>query len=205
MPDGEFWIAKAKLFGYTFTMLFIIIAALIGLCGLAAVFFFCKLADLRNQCRLGYAQMEVQRKSLHTLIASFVNDTKPYFDSENGLVRDVLDALRASVKVEDTSSGCPFEQEAFDRASGCEKSLNGAVARLWGAAKSCQALKEDHNAQQLFKEMAVMESTGVAARQAYNDACMEYNAACESFPGIIVAQLCDFRAAASFDSRDSER
>ena len=79
-----------------------------------------------------------------------------------------------------------------------EAGLTGALGRLFAVAEAYPVLQANQNMLQLTEELTSTENKVSFARQAYNDAVMAYNTACEIFPTNLVAGLFNFRAAEPF-------
>jgi LemA protein len=73
--------------------------------------------------------------------------------------------------------------------------LTGALGRFFALAEAYPDLKANENMLRLQEELSSTENKVAFARQAYNDAVMEYNTRVESFPDNVLAGMFAFRQA----------
>jgi LemA protein len=73
--------------------------------------------------------------------------------------------------------------------------LTGALGRLAAVVESYPNLKADKVVASLMEDLTSAENRVGFARQAYNDAVMEFNQAREMFPAILFASLFGFAPA----------
>jgi LemA protein len=76
-----------------------------------------------------------------------------------------------------------------------EGALTGVLGRMFALAESYPDLKANQNMLALQEELASTENKVAFARQAFNDAVMEYNTKRESFPDNIFAGAFGFTPA----------
>jgi LemA protein len=93
----------------------------------------------------------------------------------------------------------PGNAAAVQQLSGADQQLGGALGRLMAVAESYPDLKANQNMMQLSEELTSTENKVAFARQAYNDAVMNYNNAREVFPSSIVASMFNFQPAQLLD------
>jgi LemA protein len=90
--------------------------------------------------------------------------------------------------------------------SGAEGALSSALSRLVMVAEAYPDLKANGTIAQLNEELSSTENRVAFARQAYNDAVMDYNVARESFPGNLLAGTFGFVEAAPYEvAAEAER
>ncbi|GEJ58560.1 LemA family protein [Anaeromyxobacter diazotrophicus] len=154
----------------------------------------------RNGYRNAYSQIDVQLRRRHDLIPNLVEATRAYLKHE----RETLDAVvQARAQAEGAARGAaaaPGDAGAMQRLAGAEGALSGALARLVAVAEAYPDLKANGSVAQLFEELASTENRVAFARQAYNDAVMEYNVGRESFPASALAGTFGFTEAAPYES-----
>ena len=73
------------------------------------------------------------------------------------------------------------------------------MTRFFALAEAYPDLKANQNMALLQEELTSTENKVAFARQAYNDAVMNYNNAREVFPSSIVASMFNFQAAQSLE------
>jgi LemA protein len=83
--------------------------------------------------------------------------------------------------------------------------LSSALGRLFALSEAYPDLKANQNMMQFQEELATTENKVAFARQAFNDAVMNYNNGCESFPGSIVANNFSFKTAEFLDIEAPEK
>lgn len=79
-----------------------------------------------------------------------------------------------------------------------ESSLGGSLGRLFALAEAYPDLKANQNMMQLQEELSSTENKVGFARQAFNDAVMDYNIYRETFPNVVVAGFTGFTVAQQF-------
>ena len=88
---------------------------------------------------------------------------------------------------------------------GAEAALNGALGRLFAVAEAYPDLKANQNMMQLSEELTSTENKVAFARQAFNDAVMNYNNTREMFPNSIVAGMFTFTPAQLLEIESPEK
>jgi LemA protein len=81
--------------------------------------------------------------------------------------------------------------------------LTQAVRSLFAVAEAYPELKSNQNMLALQEELSSTENKVAFARQFYNDAVMEYNTACESFPGNFLVNAFNFTRESLFALEDA--
>jgi LemA protein len=103
------------------------------------------------------------------------------------------------VAAQTRASADPGDAVAMRGLLAAEGALGGALGRLMALSEAYPQLKADATIKTLTDELSGTENRIAFARQAYNDAVMEYNTAREQFPGNLVAGFGDFREAALWE------
>jgi LemA protein len=88
--------------------------------------------------------------------------------------------------------------------SGAENVLTQTLGRLFALAEAYPDLKANQNMMQLSEELTSTENRVAFARQAYNDAVMNYNNKRETFPSSVIAGMGNFAPAALFETENPE-
>jgi LemA protein len=153
------------------------------------------LVSLRNRVKNGFSQIDVQLTRRHDLIPNLVEAVKGYMSHERGTLEDVVQARNAAVTGLQNAAADPSDPEAIKQLGAAEGALNGALGRLFALAEAYPDLKANQNMMQFQEELASTENKVAFARQAFNDAVMNYNTGCESFPSSIVANNFNFKTA----------
>ena len=153
------------------------------------------LVNQRNRVKNGFAQIDVQLTRRHDLIPNLVEAVKGYMAHERETLQEVIQARNAAVSGLQNAAADPADPAAIKQLGAAEGALNGALGRLFALAESYPDLKANQNMMQFQEELATTENKVAFARQAFNDAVMNYNNGRESFPGSIVANNYNFQAA----------
>jgi len=168
------------------------IAAAIFLYGIAL---YNNLVNQRNRVKNGFAQIDVQLTRRHDLIPNLMEAVKGYMAHERETLQEVIQARNAAVVGLQNAAANPADADAIKQLGVAEGALNGALGRLFALAEAYPDLKANQNMMQFQEELSTTENKVAFARQAFNDAVMNYNNARENFPGSIVANNFSFQAA----------
>lgn len=162
------------------------------------------LVKLRNRFRNGFAQIDVQLKRRHDLIPNLVETAKAYLSHERETLEAVIQARNAA---ESARAGVsPDDAGGMQKLMQAEGGLSSVMGRLFALSEAYPDLRSNENMKQLSEELTSTENKVAFARQAYNDAVMEYNNKREAFPSNIVAGMFQFSPAVMFEVSDaSER
>src|SRR5205823_1870353 len=141
-----------------------------GLLSAVLVFFvfgYNRLVRLRNSAQTAYADVEVQLQRRHDLVPNLASTVGGYAGHERGTLDDVTDA-RARGLGQRPAAGILADAEAYP------------------------TLRAEDGFTQLQGQLAGTEQGVAIARQAYNDAVLQYNTALQTFPWVFVAWLASF-------------
>ena len=177
-------------------LIFLGIVAAIIIYGIAL---YNNLVSLRNRVKNGFSQIDVQLTRRYDLIPNLVEAVKGYMSHERETLEGVIQARNAAVTGLKNAAADPSDPEAIKQLAGAEAAVGGALGRLFALAEAYPDLKANQNMMQFQEELASTENKVAFARQAFNDAVMNYNNACESFPGSLVANGFSFRQAEFLD------
>ncbi|MBW3542355.1 MAG: LemA family protein [Planctomycetes bacterium] len=159
---------------------------------LYAVGIYNRLVQLRNRWKNAYSQIDVQLKRRYDLIPNLVETAKGYMKHERETLEAVIQARNQAVAAEERAAGDPTDRDAVRGVIGAERVLTGALGRLFALVENYPDLKANQNMLSLQEELTSTENRVAFARQAYNDAVMNYNTRRESFPDTIVAGMTGF-------------
>ena len=84
-----------------------------------------------------------------------------------------------------------------------EAGLSGALGGLFALAEAYPDPKASRNIMQLSEEITSTENKIAFARQAFNDAVMEYNTGIESFPQNVLVGMFQFAPAKQLEAIES--
>ena len=175
----------------TFWILLAVAAAVV----VYAIALYNQLVSLRNRVKNGFLQIDVQLTRRYDLIPNLVETVKGYLKHERETLEGVIRARNAALTDLKNAAADPADPEAIKRLASADATLGGALGRLFALAEAYPDLKANQNMLHFQEELATTENKVAFARQAFNDSVMNYNNACESFPGSIVANSFGFRQA----------
>jgi LemA protein len=157
-----------------------------------------RLVALRNRYKNGYAQIDVQLKRRYDLIPNLVETAKGYIKHERGTLEAVTAARNAAAAANSRAAQSPGDSAAMKELSGAEAALSGTLGRLFALAEAYPDLKANTTMLSLMEELTSTENKVAFARQAYNDAVMNYNTVRETFPINLLANPFNFGPAELF-------
>jgi LemA protein len=146
----------------------------------------------RNGYKNAFAQIDVQLTRRHDLIPNLVETAKGYMKHERETLEAVIAARNTAVAGLKNAAANPGDAQAVQQLAGAENVLSGALGRLFALAEAYPDLKANQNMMQLSEELTSTENKVAFARQAFNDAVMNYNNTREMFPNSIVAGMFAF-------------
>ena len=176
----------------TSTLVFIGIAIAVALFGITL---YNRLVALKNRFKNAFAQIDVQLTRRYDLIPNLVETAKGYMSHERETLEAVIQARNTAVSGLQNASRHPDDPAAIAQLAAAEQGLGAALGRLFALAEAYPDLKANENMMQLSEELTTTENKVAFARQAFNDAVMDYNTARESFPGNLIAGWFAFRPA----------
>jgi LemA protein len=185
----------------TFTVLLVIILGLIGL----GIGLYNKLVTGRNRYQNAFAQIDVQLTRRHDLIPNLVETAKGYLQHERETLEGVIAARNRAVNSLQQAAKDPSNPESIMDLGEAEQGLSGALGRLFALAEAYPDLKANENMMQLSEELISTENKVSFARQAFNDAVMQYNIGRETFPGNIIAGWFNFQPATLLEIEDEAK
>jgi len=160
------------------------------------IFFFVsiynRLVGGRNAYKNAFAQIDVQLTRRYDLIPNLVETAKGYMKHERETLEAVITARNAAVSGLKGAAANPGNPEAVQQLAGAETALSGALGRLFALAEAYPDLKANQNMMQLSEELTSTENKVAFARQAFNDAVMNYNNLREMFPNSLIAGMFAF-------------
>ncbi|HCR96381.1 MULTISPECIES: LemA family protein [Halomonas] len=179
-------------------VLTIIIVAIIAVIAFYLIGVYNRLVSLRNRFQNAFAQIEVQLKRRHDLIPNLVETAKGYLSHERETLQSVIEARNSAAAGLKAAAANPGSAKAMAELGGAEGALSQAMGRLNVVMEAYPDLKASENMQQLSEELTSTENKVAFARQAFNDAVMQYNTYRQSFPPVAVAGLLGHGEDASF-------
>ncbi len=155
-----------------------------------------RLVRLKNVIANSFGQIDAQLKRRYDLIPNLVEAAKKYLQHERDTLEAVITARNHARNASDAVRSRPANAEAVLALSLAEQALDGSMGRLFAIAEAYPELKADETIRQLSEELTSTENKVTFARQAYNDAVLDYNNAQGQFPAVLIARLFSFAPSA---------
>lgn len=165
----------------------IITLIILAILGFYLVTLFNKLVMLKNRFQNAFAQIDVQLKRRHDLIPNLVETAKAYMAHESKTLEAVIQARNAAHDMLQQAAAKPSNNNAIQNLGQAESRLGSALGQLTVTMEAYPDLKANQNMMQLSENLSSTENKVSFARQAFNDAVMEYNTARQSFPANLLA------------------
>ncbi len=146
-----------------------------------------QLVTLKNRFENGFAQIEVQLKRRYDLIPNLVETAKGYLKHERETLEAVIAARNEAAAALKGAASDPGGA-GIGKLAGAEGALGAVLGKLNVVMEAYPDLKANENMMQLTEELTSTENRVAFARQAFNDAVMEYNTYRASFPPVFFAK-----------------
>ena len=185
------------------------ISLLVFLAIIAAIVFWAigiynRLINERNRVRNGFAQIDVQLTRRHDLIPNLVESVKGYMKHERETLEAVIKARNTAVSALEAAKADPASAAAIQELGQSEGVLGSLLSRLFALSEAYPDLKANENMLSLQEELTTTENKVAFARQAFNDAVMNYNNTAENFPNNVIAGMFRFDLASFLEIESEE-
>jgi LemA protein len=185
----------------TTSIVTLVVLAGIGLWMVAA---YNRLVKYRNEIGNAFAQIDVQLKRRYDLIPNLVDVARRYVQHERDTLEAVITARNGAKSASEAAATKPSDALRVGALAGAEGVLAGLMNKLAVLVEAYPALKADATLRDLSEELNHTENRIAFARQAFNDAVLDYNNASQQVPTSLVAGLFGFKAAAMLQATASE-
>lgn len=152
------------------------------------------LVSLRVKVKEAWSGIDVQLKRRSDLIPNLVETVKGYAAHEKGVFENVTKARSALM-----SASSPKD------AADANNQLSAALKTLFAVAENYPQLQASGNFKDLQRQLEDTEDKIAYSRQFYNSVVMDYNTQIQVFPGMIFANLFNFRSEAFFETDEEAR
>jgi LemA protein len=183
----------------------IVTLVILGALVLWGISMYNNLVNSRNRVGNAFSQIDVQLTRRYDLIPNLVEAVKGYMSHERGTLEAVINARNTAVAGLKRAAADPGNPEAIQALGAAEAGLAGTLGRLFALAEAYPDLKANQNMQHLQEELTSTENKVAFARQAFNDAVLSYNNACQNFPGNLIANNFGFKGAEFLEIEQPEK
>ena len=181
----------------------LIFIALLALLVFWAMGAYNRLVRLKNVIANAFGQIDVQLKRRYDLIPNLVEAAKKYLQHERDTLEAVTLARNRARAASDAVRSRPASAQAVTALAAAEQALDGSLGRLFAVAEAYPELKADQTIRELMEEMTRTENKVTFARQAFNDAVLDYNNAQGQFPAVVLARMFGFMPSAMLQATES--
>lgn len=172
----------------------IIILGAIVLVAIMLVLIYNNLISLRARVDNAWSQIDVQLTKRYELVPNLVETVKGYAKHEKEIFENVTKAR--SMWAEAKTVGEKAKADA---------TFAGALKSLIAVAENYPQLKANENFRLLQEQLEGIESKVAYARQAYNDAVLEFNTKIQTIPDAFVASIFGFTKREYFKAEEEAR
>ena len=162
-----------------------------------------RLVRLKNTIANAFGQIDVQLKRRYDLIPNLVEAAKKYLSHERETLEAVITARNQAKSASEAVRRRPANALAVTTLAVAEQALSSSLGQLFALNEAYPELKADQTIRDLSEELTSTENKVSFARQAFNDAVLDYNNAQGQFPAVLVASLFSFAPAAVLEATES--
>jgi len=148
-----------------------------------------RFVTLQEEINSAQAEIANQLQRRFDLIPNLVETVKGFAAQEKTIMEEIVQARTRYAGAKDLGGKLAANE-----------ALSAALSRLLVIVENYPDLKSNQTFIQLMDELAGTENRIAVARQRYNNAVKEYNAAIRRFPGNIIAQFFGFEPAEYFEA-----
>ena len=162
-----------------------------------------RLIRLKNTIANAFGQIDVQLKRRYDLIPNLVEAAKKYLSHERETLEAVITARNQAKSASDAARSRPANALAITTLAVAEQALGSSLGQLFALNEAYPELKADETIRELSEELTSTENKVTFARQAFNDAVLDYNNAQGQFPAVLVAKLFSFAPSAMLQATEN--
>ena len=162
-----------------------------------------RLVRLKNTIANAFGQIDVQLKRRYDLIPNLVEAAKKYLSHERETLEAVINARNQAKTASDAVRSRPVSALAVTTLAVAEQALTSSLGSLFALNEAYPELKADQTIRELSEELTSTENKVTFARQAFNDAVLDYNNAQGQFPAVLIAKIFSFAPSAMLQTTES--
>lgn len=164
-----------------------------------------RLVRLKNTIAHAFGQIDLQLKRRYDLIPNLVEAAKKYLIYEGETLEAIISARNQAKSATESVRSRPASALAVTKLVTAEQALSSSLGQLFALTEAYPELKADETIRQLSEELTSTENKVTFARQAFNDAVLDYNHAQAQFPAVLVASLFSFAPAAMLLASEAQQ
>ena len=181
----------------------LIFLAIVALLIFWAVGAYNRLVRLKNTIANAFGQIDVQLKRRYDLIPNLVEAARKYLSHERDTLEAVINARNQAKSASDVVRSRPANALAVTTLAAAEQTLSNSLGSLFALSEAYPELKADQTIRELSEELTSTENKVTFARQAFNDAVLDYNNAQGQFPALLIARIFSFAPSAMLQATES--
>lgn len=155
-----------------------------------------RLVRLKNSIANAFGKIDVELKRRYEAVPTLVDAAKNHLGQETETLGAVIAARNQAKNASDSARSRPANALAVTALADAEQALSSSLNQLFALSDAYPELKADQAIHALSEELTIAEHKIIFARQAFNDAVLDYNRAQGQFPAALVAKLFSFAPAA---------
>jgi LemA protein len=165
---------------------------LLGLAMLVVVFaiaIYNRLVNLKNRFKQAFDPINGQLQRRHDLVPNLVERARHGLPQERETLNQLMEARNQAASAREAVQHQPDDARTMAQLNQAESMLSASLASFLARHGHDPALTTDEEINELVEELTSTDNRIGFARQAFNDAVMNYNTYREQFPNNIVANL----------------
>lgn len=181
----------------------IISLALVALLIFWAVGAYNRLVRLTNTIANAFEHIDVQLKRRYDLVPKLVEACNKYLSHERETMAAVISARNQAKAASGAVRSRPTSALAVTTLAAAEQDLTSSLGSLFAFNEALPELKADQTIRDFCEELTSLDNQVTFARQAFNDAVLDYNGAQGQFPAVLIAKLFSFAPSALWQAAES--
>jgi LemA protein len=155
-----------------------------------------RLIRLKNRIAGAFTQIDAQLNRRHELIRKLVEAAMTYPACETETLQAVTTDRNQAKLATDAARAKPTHAATVTALAHAEQTLTKSSYQLIAVIEASLDMKADETMGSLQDELSSTDNKLAFARQAFNDAVLNYNEAQAQFPALVIARLCSLAPSA---------
>ena len=161
-----------------------------------------RLVRLTNTIANAFGHIDVQLKRRYDLVPKLVEACKKYLSHERETMAAVISARNQAKAASDAVRSRPASALAVTTLAAAEQALASSLGRLFAGNEAFPELNADQTIRDLSEDLTSLDNQMTFARQAFNDAVLDFNDAQGQFPAVLIAKLFSFAPSAMLQAAE---